>query len=84
MQGAQVQSLVRELDPAYMLQLRSPHAETKRSRIPQLKIPHAATKILHAATKGWRSLNKYLKKDKKKKKKQKSWKKPEGGKIPYL
>ena len=37
MQGAQVQSLVGELDPAGMLQLRNPHA--------------AAMKILGAATK---------------------------------
>ena len=49
MQGAQVQSLVRELDPACMLQLRSPHA-TK-------KIPRAATKT-------WHSQKKKKKKDK--------------------
>ena len=38
MQGAQVRSLVRELDPSYMLQLRSLHATTKKS-MPQLKDP---------------------------------------------
>ena len=36
MQGPQVRSLVVELDPAHMLQL--------RVRVPQLKIPSAATK----------------------------------------
>ena len=35
-QGVWVQSLVRELDPAHVLQLRSPQASTKS--------PHAATK----------------------------------------
>ena len=44
--GPEVQSLVRELGPACM---------------PQLRSPHATTKILHAATKTWRSQNKFFK-----------------------
>ena len=43
MQGAQVQSLVKELDPSHMQQL--------RACMPQLMIPHATTKIPHTATK---------------------------------
>ena len=55
MQGAWVQSLVGELDPTCMLQL--------RVRMPQLKIPQAATtqaatKIPRAATKTWCTLPK--------------------------
>ena len=68
-QGAQVQSLVGELDPTCMPQLRvrmpqlrSPHAATKHSAT---KIPHAATKIPRASTKTWRSLNKQTKINKK-------------------
>ena len=41
--GGQVQSLVRELDPTCMLQL--------RAHMPQLKILHVAMKIPHATTK---------------------------------
>ena len=53
MQGAQVQTLVEELDPACMPQLKK-----KRSHMPQLKISHAATKILRATTKTQHSQNK--------------------------
>ena len=60
MQGARVRSLVRELDPTCMLQLKIPHAATKRSCMPQLNICHAATKILHATTKTWRSQINYF------------------------
>ena len=42
--GVPVGSLVRELDPTRMPQLRSPRAATKKVFMPQLKIPHAATK----------------------------------------
>ena len=55
MQGAWVQSLVQELDPTCMLQLRSPRAATKSlhtaTKHATMKILHAATKSLHAATK---------------------------------
>ena len=45
LQGARVRSLVGELDPASM---------------PQLKIPRAAVKIPRAATKTWCSQNKFF------------------------
>ena len=51
MQGARVRSLVRELDPICMPQLRSLHAATKTSHMPQLKILHASTKTWHGQKK---------------------------------
>ena len=52
MQGARVQSLVGEVDPTCMLQL--------RVRMPQLRSPHATTKIPRAATKTQQSQNKEI------------------------
>ena len=72
MQGAQVQSLVRELDPTCMLQL--------RVHMPQLKSQQATTKgagepqlrSMPAATKTWYN----------QKKKKKSWSGRRAGNLP--
>ena len=65
--GGPIQSLVRELDPACMLQLRVCMPQLK-DPMQQLKILHATTKILRATIKTRcsqinKQINKYLNKE---------------------